>query len=304
MNRACFHAVNWFRLCVIAGLLQFSSPDVFPQTNSDKHPVPSAPRQTEIKKLLEETYGLKKADNPAKKEQAVQTLMAAVNGGELSKDETYVVLTTVISLSKDAGKFDSFSDAVRLLGKYFEGDSRQIKEKHLTQFLQDCKNSESLKLAIGEAIASAREDALENRFSESMSLLTSADSASKRLLAGGPVKLTITEAKKWTANRETQWKAFQKASDSLLKTPDDPESNWTVGRWHVSVDNNWKVGLPFLAKGNNAPWKAASELELKMSSDNASQIAVADAWWEIGQSDKSDAKAFVLKHAGEWYARA
>ena len=77
-----------------------------------------------------------------------------------------------------------------------------------------------------------------------------------------------------------------------------------VGRWLAVFENNWKAGLPLLAKGNNSQWKAASELELKTSYENAAQIAVADGWWDLAQNEKGDAKSTLLKHSGEWYARA
>ena len=209
MNRANPLAVNWFRLCVIAGLLHFQCLDGYTQSPDDKHPVPPAARQSEIKKLLEETYGLKKADSPAKKDKVAQSLMAAGKQADLSADEKYVVLTTVIQLSKEAGGFESCMEAVGLLGKTFAGDPRQLKEKYLIEFLQDCKNTESLKSAFVEAISAARADALQNRYPDAMALLAAAESANRRVPASAQAKLTITEARKQIANQETQWKGFQ-----------------------------------------------------------------------------------------------
>ncbi|HEY4261822.1 MAG TPA: hypothetical protein VGM98_16745, partial [Schlesneria sp.] len=130
------------------------------------------------------------------------------------------------------------------------------------------------------------------------------ESANRRLPGNAATKQTITEARKWIVNREGAWKSFQKATATLQKMPDDPEANWTVGRWQAVVENNWTVALPLLAKGSNAQWKALSELEMRTSSDNAAQIAVADGWWDLAQNDTSDAKVNLSKHAGDWYSRA
>jgi hypothetical protein len=304
MKQSQFLNANWFRLCAAIGILLQFRGEGLAQTAMEKHPIPTVSQQSEIKKLLEETYSLKKADNPAKKEQAAATLLEAVEGGELSSDETYVVLTSVLALTKDAGKFEAFMDAVDQLGKTFEGDPIQIKQKQVVDFLQDCKNGESLKVAIAEAISIARADAAENRFPEAMALLASADAANRRTTGGAATKQTITEARKSVAARETQWKAYQKAKVTLAKSPADAEANWAVGRWTAVADNDWTTALPMLAKGSNAAWKAASELELKTSSENAGQIAVGDAWWDIAQSDTTETKLVILRHAGESYARA
>lgn len=303
MDRSKGAAVIWFRLYVVVAIFVVCSSAGLAQTSAEKHPIPSVARQAEIKKLLEETYGLKKAVGQAKKEEAAATLMAAVEGGELSQDETYVVLITVLNLAKDAGKFESYLDAVGLIEKTYESPHGAT-EKYLSEFLHDCKNNESLKAAIAEGLAVARAAASENRFSEATSLLAATESANRRLPGNAATKQSITEARKWIAHRDAMWKTFQKATATLKKTPDDAEANWTAGKWHAVVENNWVVALPLLAKGSNAQWKALSELELKTSSDNAAQIAVADGWWDLAQNDNSDAKADLLKHAGEWYARA
>ncbi len=304
MQHTQFLNANWFRLCAAVGLLLHLSGDGLGQTEAAKHPIPAVSRQSEIKKLLEETYSLKKADNAAKKAQAAATLMEAVEGGELSPDETYVVLTSVLALTKDAGKFEAFMDAVDRLGKTFEGDPIQVRQKQVVDFLQDCKNGESLKVAIVEAVSIARADAAENRYPEAMALLASAESANRRTTGGAATKQAITEARKSVAARETQWKAYQKAKTNLAKTPDDPEANWTVGRWSAVVDKNWMAALPLLAKGSNAQWRSLSAMEMKTSSENAAQIAVADGWWDIAQTETVDAKPALLQHAGDWYSRA
>jgi hypothetical protein len=303
MNRSSVDAAIRIRLYVVVATFVVCSSAGSAQTSAEKHPIPSAARQAEIKKLLEETYGLKKAVGQAKKEEAAATLMAAVESGELSQDETYVVLITVLNLTKDAGKFESYMDAVDLIEKTYESPHGAT-EKYLSEFLHDCKNNESLKAAIADGLTVARTAASENRFSEATSLLAATESANRRLPGNAAAKQLITDSRKWIASRDAMWKSFQKATATLGKTPDDPEANWTAGKWHAVVENNWVVALPLLAKSSNAQWKALSDLEMKTSSDNAAQIAVADGWWDLAQNDNSDAKASLLKHAGEWYARA
>jgi hypothetical protein len=291
-------------LCVIAGLHFSYIPNADAQSQAGKNPVPSDVRQTEIKSLLDEAYGVRKADTQAKKDELAHTLKEVIHGGELSADEQYVSITTLMNLYKEMDRFDQYWDAVGLLAMTFELDSDELKAESLREFLKDSKSTESLKLAITEAISVAAADAMENRFSDATALLNSADSANRRLTPANSVKQVIFDAKKSVSNREAQWKAFQKATADLLKTPDDAKANWIVGRWHAVYENDWNVAFPLLAKGNNQRWTAAIELELSTSAESSAQIAVADAWWAIAQTETGDAKAAVLKHAGEWYSKA
>lgn len=291
-------------MSVIAVILLLLCQSGYSQSPTERHPTPTVARQGEIKKVLDDTYGMKKTDNAAKKEQSTAALMEAVNGGGLSTDETYVVLTMIAGLTKDTGKFELFLETVDRLVKDYAVDPQQVKQKYLSDFLQDCKNNEALKLAITEAISTAKADATEGHYQEALAVLTSAESANKRAAGTTATKQLIADTRKSVSQRETQWKAYQKAKVTLAKSPDDAEANWVIGRWTAVVDDEWASALPMLAKGSNAAWKKASELELKPSSENMDQVAVGDAWWDIAQADATDAKPALLKHAGELYTQA
>lgn len=291
-------------LGMVAGLLLACISQGHAQSQGGKISVPPASRQAEIKSLLEETYGVKKADTAAKKEQLAQTMKEAIDGGELSSDELYVTTTTLISLHRDGDRFAPYWDAVESLADKYELDADDWKTKSLRDFLKDSKESESLKQAIAEALSVANVAAHENSFANAMAILTAAETANRRLSAASSSKQQLADAKKAVSGREAQWKAFQKATAVLMKSPDDAESNWNSGRWHAVYEDDWSVALPLLVKGNNQRWKAASISELGTSAENAAQIAVADAWWNIGQAESSEAKTAVLKHAAEWYELA
>ena len=90
----------------------------------------------------------------------------------------------------------------------------------------------------------------------------------------------------------------------LQKKPEDPAANYAAGKWYAAFEGNWNTALPLLSRGNDRPWKNAAELEQETSADNAAQIAVGDAWWEIAQNENAEVKAAISKHAAEWYVLA
>ncbi|HEY4258550.1 MAG TPA: VCBS repeat-containing protein [Schlesneria sp.] len=275
------------------------------QSRSEKKPVPSSSRQAEVTNLLDDAYGVKRASTPAKRDQLAQTLKDAIGLGDLSADELYVSTTTLIGLYRERDDFGHYWEAAEQLSSQFDVDNFEFKAKLLKDFLKDSKQSESLKQVITESLSFAHTQAHEKHFADAMALLSAADVANRRLPAAASAKQLIAEAKKSTANRETLWKAFQKASATLEKSADDAESNWSVGRWHAVYEDDWKVALPLLAKGNNQRWKSISETELNSPPyENGAQIALADTWWSIGQAESGDTKTAVLKHAADWCSLA
>jgi hypothetical protein len=66
-------------------------------------PIPSPERQKEIAPILESTYGLTTLDGSSKKQAAIKQLMEASTDEQMSDEERYVVLKTVISLTTEIG---------------------------------------------------------------------------------------------------------------------------------------------------------------------------------------------------------
>ena len=285
-----------------AGLLLLAAGASFAQA---KARVPAVARQAELRKVLEETFELSKATTNAKRQEAVKKLMAVVESSSDASDDLYVMLTAVLGLAKESGEFAGYQKAAGRLVELFEVEAAQEQARLLDEFLKSSKTSSSAKPAIDEAVAQAiRAAAEENRFTEALALLDSAEAAAKRLNSPAPVKQTIVDARTKVTERATLWKAFEAASATLLTNTDDPAANKTVARWHILHAADWKTALPFLMKSSDVKWKAAAQLETAASSDAMSQVAVGDAWWDAAQTESGSTKAALLIRAGEWYEQA
>lgn len=294
---ACL-AVLMLLTCFGTGVAQ--EPDIHVTVGELKLPIPSAARQAEIVKILDDTFVLSKADTQTKKQEVVKKLMTSASGGELLPDEQYVVLTAVARLATETGDFVLFWDVVGRLGKSFDG---AIEQQHLTEFLERCKVNSALKPAAEEAVRLAKSAAAGNQFQAAVSLLNAADAAVQRARIVALTK-SIVEVRKSVSDRETQWKAFDKATIALSVDSSDRSANTTVGRWHALKEGRWDAALPYLAKGNDATWASVAEQDLLAPRDAAAHVALGDAWWDIGQSDSGEAKTPLLLRAGHWYGQA
>ncbi len=284
------------------GLLLLAAGASFAQAKAS---VPAVARQAELRKVLEETFELSKATTNAKRQEAVKKLMAVVESSSDASDDLYVMLTAVLGLAKESGEFAGYQKAAGRLVELFEVEAAQEQARLLDEFLKSSKTSSSAKPAIDEAVAQAiRAAADENRFTEALALLDSAEAAAKRLNSPAPVKQTITDARTKVSERATLWNAFEAASATLLTNTDDPAANKTVARWHILHAADWKTALPFLMKSSDVKWKAAAQLELDASSDAMAQTAAGDAWWDAAQAETGATKTVLLTRAGEWYEQA
>lgn len=285
--------------CIAAGVLRSLAKER--EGEDERAPIPAVARQAEVTKLLDDTYGISTANTPANQQQAAKALMDAVSSGDLASDELYVVLTSIMRLSREAGDFTQYWNAACRLDASFRVDG---KEQYLGEFLKEGKVNAALKSAVDQALLESRLAVSRHRFAQARLLLDSADATIRRAKLGSSLAKTVAESQKALSGQETQWKSYQNALAMLDRNPGDVAASSTVGRWHVLYEADWETGLPYLAKGGDPKWKAASELELKGADSSSAQVAVADAWWDIAQVETGDTRTALLAHAKSWYERA
>ena len=291
-----------FRACFMVLLLIASATSAFAQMRAS---IPTVEKQKESAKELEGIHQISRWDTVPKKQDGVKKLINMSRDKNQPSDERYVVLTALIPLAKDVGDFASWLEAVNVLVGSFEIDANKEKSRLLAEYLEASKSGTTLKpAAVDEALVLVRMAAQENRYADAGTLLNAAEGAVRRPPAANALSKVVAEVRDSITVREKDWKAFQAASTKLGMNADDTSANFTVGRWHVLQQNDWKTALPFLAKGSQTKWKTAAELELTAPLGPLVQMSVGDEWWKIGQDESGTTKTALLIHAGEWYARA
>ena len=86
-------------------------------------------------------------------------------------------------------------------------------------------------------------------------------------------------------------------------SPEDARSHRVLGRYYC-FDDDWKAALPHLAKGSDAALRRLAQRDLACPTEPNEQLKLADAWWELGQTRKSDERDSLILRAGYWYERA
>ena len=263
-------------------------------------PIPPAPRQVEIRKLLDETFELSKANTSTKKQQAAQQLMEMARNPATSPDELYVVLVTTLPLLRERGDFATYWEAVEKLTETFQLDVDVERTRLVTEYMTGCKSGTTLEPALKEVLEIASQAASLNRYRAATELLDTGDRQAKRVGAAKLSKVVI-EMRIAVREREQAFQAQTEARKVLQANPEDPKANLTVGQWLAIYESDWNEAIAKLALAGDAKWKSAAVEEQKSSHDPESQLARADAWWEVAQSTTGDAKLTAQRRAALWY---
>jgi hypothetical protein len=109
-------------------------------------------------------------------------------------------------------------------------------------------------------------------------------------------------ADKLSRRRERTSNDVDGARKILQRAPNDPSANLTYGKHVCLVDGDWQQGLPMLAKCDDDELKAAAAADLAAPTEPDPQIAVADAWFDLADSDESLAAFHARAHY--WYEQA
>ncbi len=284
-------------LCVAWSLVA-SAQDAKP----GKAVVPTTARQAEVRKLLNETFELSKANTTAKKQQAAQKLMELAGDSATAGDELYVVLVTVLPFLREAGDFQAFLVVVEQLIESFQVDAEAERTRHVTEFMAACKSATALEPVLNEVVAIVGRAVSEHRYRAATELLDAADKQAKAIAAEKLSKL-LAEVRGKVREREQAFVAQTVAQQTLTNKPDDPKANFAVGLWLAVYVSDWEQALPKLALGSDAKWKAAAAAELKPPAEVEAQLTAADAWWEAAQSASGEVKLAAQRRAHEWYKR-
>ena len=94
-----------------------------------------------------------------------------------------------------------------------------------------------------------------------------------------------------------------RAEAKLKANPKDSEAHLALGR-HYCFEDDWKNGLPHLAKGRDADLRQLAQRDLASPTEPNEQIKLANAWWELAQVREGEERDSLMLRAGHWYDRA
>ena len=98
--------------------------------------------------------------------------------------------------------------------------------------------------------------------------------------------------------------SIRQAMAELKSNPTNPEANFKVGRFLCVEKGDWQRGIPLLALGSQAAWRAAAEAELTIPVTAEEFVRTGTAWWNLAQELAGPERQACLLRAGAWYREA
>ncbi len=282
-----------------------------------KLPVPPDDRQQAIESQVREIF---KNDFAAAKTADMRSALAGKLADQAGKSDsdpsaTYVLCKLAAQEYAAAGNAGKAMEIVDTIAGRYDIDAARLKLDILTSALG---GRDAARPGVPRP-ATAEPDIAHDVCEAALTLTEAAVTAGDAELAGQFIRVASTAAyrsKDTELERESAKKtreidalklrfaAFQKALDTLQTDPADLDANLKAGQWMCFVKGQWDQGLPMLAKGSSQTLAELARQDLAAPGDPKQQVALADAWWNLGEKESSANKTAIEGRARHWYQQA
>jgi WD40 repeat protein len=287
-------AVAWTLIAVLSG----------PGAGGPPAPVPSASDQYRAEKIIKDVF----KDGYAKQGVSDRDALAQklIDEGRQTNNNLpakFVLFREARTLAAGAGDFDLAYKAVDETAAAFAVDAMDLKTGALVTAAPSADTPDA-NLALARACLKLIDTAVAaEQYRFPTRLLPIADAAAGKAQDVAMVaEVRIKGLQVQELRQDFDRRKF--AAATLANTPNDPAANSAMGRSLCFIKGTWDAGLPMLVKGSDATLKDLATRELAPPANGATQLQLADAWWDLAQHQSELAKAQVQRHAADWYAKA
>ena len=261
-------------------------------------PVPDEEVQRKIAAQIGGIYNADHAKTPAEKIKLAYQLVQAAKASK-EPNERYVLLSKGRTLAFQAGDAPLVFQVVELMAD-FDINVLDEKGKALLAFAERSNNAEQIR-AIFNASQRMIVHALSvGRYELAAELADTMLRCCQRSKGGKEFRKKAFDQRVWVLEYCRQQKEHQQADAKLKTNPKDGEAHLTLGRYYC-LDDDWKSGLPHLAKGSDSELCQLAEQDLVSPTKPAEQMKLADAWWELGKARQGNDRDLCLLRTGYWY---
>ncbi len=275
-----------------------------PEPPAPKNPVPAPDAQAEMLKQLDEIYEFSERRTPAERLKLARELFELGKESQGEPVEKFVLFRKAMESAQSGGDAGLMLEVVDAICAEFQVDVLEGKQNALAGFVRGSPEPEQIELfieagdpVIDDAIAAGRYDIAGNIAEAAYRLAQKSGDRDSRKRA--------YDRRNAVRKLALKWKELQDVWNTLKTNPDDPAANLAVGQWLCFERQNWKQGLPHLAKCSSPALKgiAAQEVNSPPTTPDA-QVKLADAWWNLAEKIEGKEKDALMAHAGEWYGKA
>ena len=263
-----------------------------------------AAERSQVRSVLKEEFVRANRDPGAKAALARRLVTEAVRLTDKPK-QRYVMLDEALQIWIELANAGGFLPVIDQMGQLYDVDVLNLKAISLTR----ASGKTTDRTVLGELVSRARGVYTEAMRVERFDIAARATRAATLMSrkASEPRQADQLEKRSKELERlHSEYGEVQASAKKLVTSPDDPPSNLVLGRYYCFHKNDWKMGLPLLAKGDNTQIKAAAAGDLANPTEPEAMVDVADRWLaqakQIGTSKEPN--RIIADRAVRWYRKA
>ncbi len=309
-------AVVWLRKAAAAGqpvelLAQELPPGVIPAPAAKPaggrlpRPEPAASEAAlkKVREVFKEQYAA--AQTPAEKRALGQALLRQAVETRDDPAVRFVLLSEAQAAAVAAGDGALLRQSVGQLARDYEIEETEELVRVLSA-AADTPLPAAVRHALAKTALEAGREALRaddfdhaRRLAKTAQLLASKARDAATARQAGDLSATIPWLKQ-------EFDKAQQAAQRLAQDPDHPQANLALGVYTALVKDDWKRGLPLLAKGSDPRLRSLAEAELALEAAPAvpEMIKLGDQWRAAIKAVEAPLQGAVARRALFWYERA
>ena len=264
-------------------------------------PVPDDVVQDKIAAQIGSVYNPSRVKTPAGRIKLAYQLLQAAKASK-EPNERYVFLRQARELAGQAGDVALMLQAIEAMAD-FEIDLLEEKATSLLAFADKAANAEQISLFYGASQRVIVQALSEGRYQPASDLANAVCHACQRS-QGKEFRKKALGQRDWVREYCRRQEQRREAEAKLKANPEDAAAHLLLGQ-NCCLDDDWKNGLPHLAKGSDAKLQALAKRELASPPAAPNdQIKLADAWWTLAKTRQGEERDVLLLRASYWYDRA
>lgn len=267
-------------------------------------PVPDPEKQKESEKLVRELFKEEYARKTAADRSALaRKLLEQAQDSAGDPVSRFVLLREASDLAAQAGDVATSLKAIDQLGAAYAVDTLALKSAAYGFIGKSIRAPEDLS-SLATAYLKLVDEASEKDQYDIAKLAAESASALARRLKDMPMVTRADAKAREAGDRREKYAKLKKAQQTLVSSPDDPESNLVIGQFECWAKGDWEQGLRRLVKGSDPALKALAEEDLAAPADVASRIKLGDSWWDLAEKADVSRKSNIQERARHWYRLA
>jgi hypothetical protein len=265
---------------------------------------PSGAALAAAAKLVEEVYreDVGFAKTPGQRENLARKIVADA-AGEKDAAGRYAMLLKAKDLAVESGDVATTERVIAELERGYEVDGLKLASDVLMPVVRGI-HTPGQKRALADFAKHFAERAVEAENYEVARAMAEKGAMASRMVGDVGMIRDAQALQLGVMDADAACGAAKKAAEALASKPGDAEANLKVGSYLCLYRGKWKDGLAKLAAGSDKALAELAKKEIAAGTAPKEQLALGDAWWEVGLKGTAVTKRQIWKHAAGFYNEA